>query len=76
MKVGPHRDVMVANPTHDPPTPLTNAASVYLQIPEARLLIADVDGHQSLLLSKCAYETDARFLADPKSVSSVTLCGK
>ena len=30
----------------------------------------------SLLLSKCAYETDARFLADPKSVSSVTLCGK
>ena len=76
LKVGPHRDVMVANPTHDPPTPLTNAVSVYLQIPEARLLIADVDGHQSLLLSKCAYETDARFLADPKSVSSVTLCGK
>ncbi len=67
---------MVANATHDPPTPLTNAVSVYLQIPEARLLIADVDGHQSLLLSKCAYETDARFLADPKSVSSVTLCGK
>jgi pimeloyl-ACP methyl ester carboxylesterase len=76
LKVGPHRDVMVANPTHDPPTPLTNAVSVYLQIPEARLLIADVDGHQSLLLSKCAYETDARFLADPKSVSSTTLCGK
>jgi hypothetical protein len=50
--------------------------SVYLQIPEARLLIADVDGHQSLLLSQCAYETEARFLADPKSVSSVTLCGK
>jgi hypothetical protein len=67
---------MVANTTHDPPTPLTNAVSLYLQIPEARLLIADVDGHQSLLLSKCAYEADARFLADPKSVSSVTLCGK
>jgi hypothetical protein len=76
LQVGPHRDVMVANPTHDPATPLTNAVSVYLQIPEARLLIADVDGHQSLLLSTCAYETDARFLADPKSVSSVTLCGK
>ena len=61
LKVGPHRDVMVANPTHDPPTPLTNAVSVYLQIPEARLLIADVDGHQSLLLSKCAYETARTF---------------
>jgi hypothetical protein len=47
-----------------------------MQIPEARLLIADVDGHQSLLLSKCAYETDARFLGDSKLVSSVTLCGK
>ena len=67
---------MVANPTHDPPTPLANAVSVCLQIPEARLLIADVDGHQSLPLSKCAYETQARFLADPKSVSSTTLCGK
>ena len=76
MKVGPHREVMVANPTHDPPTPLTNAVSIYLQIPEARLLIADVDGHQSMLLSTCAYETDVRFLADPKSVPSVALCGK
>lgn len=76
LKVEPNRDVMVSNPTHDPPTPLTNALSVYLQIPEARLLIADTDGHQSLVLSKCAYETAARFLADPKSVSSTTLCGK
>jgi hypothetical protein len=67
---------MVSNATHDPATPLANAVSVYLQIPEARLLIADVDGHQSMLLSKCAYETDTRFLANPKSVSSVTLCGK
>ena len=48
LKVGPRRDVMVANTTHDPPTPLANAVSLYLQIPEARLLIADVDGHQSL----------------------------
>jgi hypothetical protein len=72
----PRRDIVIANPTHDPATPLANAMSVYLQIPEARLLIADVDGHQSMLLSQCAYETDARFFADPKSVSSVTLCGK
>jgi pimeloyl-ACP methyl ester carboxylesterase len=76
LKVGPHRNVMVANPTHDPATPLANAVSVWLQIPEARLLIADVDGHQSLPLSKCAYEAQARFLADPGSVSSTTLCGK
>jgi hypothetical protein len=39
-------------------------------------LIADADGHQSLPLSKCAYEADARFLADPGSLSSTTLCGK
>jgi hypothetical protein len=67
---------MVSNATHDPPTPLANALSIYLQIPEARLLIADTDGHQSLVLSECAYETAARFLANPKSVSSTTLCGK
>jgi pimeloyl-ACP methyl ester carboxylesterase len=76
LKVGPHRNVMVSNPTHDPATPLANAASVWLQIPQARLLIADVDGHQSLPLSKCAYEAQARFLADPDAVSSTTLCGK
>jgi pimeloyl-ACP methyl ester carboxylesterase len=76
LKVGPHRNVMVSNATHDPATPLANAVSVWLQIPEARLLIADVDGHQTLPLSKCAYETEARFLDDPKSVSSTTLCAK
>lgn len=76
LTVGPHRDVMVANPTHDPATPLANAVSIWLQIPQARLLIADVDGHQSLPLSRCAYEAEARFLADPRSASSTTLCGK
>jgi hypothetical protein len=67
---------MVASATHDPPTPLANALAVYLQIPEARLTIADTDGHQALIVSKCAYETSARFLDDPESASSVTLCGK
>jgi hypothetical protein len=43
---------------------------------DVRLLIADVDGHQSLPLSKCAYDAEARFLADPDAVSSTTLCGK
>jgi pimeloyl-ACP methyl ester carboxylesterase len=76
LKVGPHQNVMVSNPTHDPATPLANALSVWLQIPRARLLIADVDGHQSLPLSSCAYEAEARFLVDPSSVSSTTVCGK
>jgi hypothetical protein len=76
LEVGPHPEVIVSNTTHDPPTPLANALSVYLQIPQARLLIADTDGHQALALSNCAYETAARFLDDPESVSSVTLCAK
>jgi pimeloyl-ACP methyl ester carboxylesterase len=76
LKVGPHRNIMVLNATHDPPTPLANALSISLQIPESRLVIADSDGHQALIVSQCAYEVAARFLADPKSVSSVTLCPK
>jgi hypothetical protein len=73
LDVGAHPNVMVANPTHDPATPLINALSVWLQIPQARLLIADVDGHQSLLLSECAYQGMARFLDDPSS-ATITLC--
>jgi hypothetical protein len=65
---------MVANGTHDPATPLINALSVWLQIPDARLLIADVDGHQSLAWSRCAFEAQLRFLVDPTSVSATTLC--
>jgi pimeloyl-ACP methyl ester carboxylesterase len=76
LQVGPHRNVMVLNATHDPPTPLANALSIYVQIPEARLLVADADGHQGLTVSKCAYETAARFLDDPEAVPSVTLCVK
>jgi hypothetical protein len=67
---------MVLNATHDPPTPFANAVSIWLQIPEARLGVADADGHQALILSKCAYENAARFFADPNSVPSITLCTK
>jgi len=74
LRVGPHPNVMVASPTHDPATPLINALSVWLQIPQARLLIADVDGHQSLILSACAFKAEARFLDDPTSVSTTTVC--
>jgi pimeloyl-ACP methyl ester carboxylesterase len=74
LQVGAHPNVMVANPAYDPQTPLINALAVWLQIPEARLLIADADGHQSLIFSRCAFEVQVRFLADPTSVSSTTLC--
>ncbi|HEY3911052.1 MAG TPA: alpha/beta hydrolase [Stellaceae bacterium] len=67
-------NVMVANNIHDPPTPLINALSVWLQIPDARLLIADSDGHQSLVWSRCAYEAQLRFLRDPRSAPATTLC--
>jgi pimeloyl-ACP methyl ester carboxylesterase len=76
LQVGLHRNVMVANPTHDPATPLTAALSVWMQIPDARLLIADVDGHQSLILSQCAYRTQLRFFGEVKAPESVTLCPK
>ena len=74
LDVASHPNVLVANPTHDPATPLINALSVWMQIPQARLLLADVGGHQSLLLSQCAYETMAGFLDDPSSVATTTLC--
>lgn len=74
LRVGLHPNVMVASPTHDPATPLANALSVWLQIPDARLLIADVDGHQSLILSKCAFEAEARFLQNPGLAGPTTLC--
>jgi pimeloyl-ACP methyl ester carboxylesterase len=76
LKVGLHPNVMVSNPAHDPATPLSNALSVWLQINLARLLIADVDGHQSLPQSKCTYEAVARFFAAPASTPQTTLCGK
>jgi len=74
LKVAPNRNVMVLNATHDPPTPLANALAIWLQIPSAKLAIADVDGHQAMVLSECAYDVARRFLANPESVGSVTLC--
>jgi pimeloyl-ACP methyl ester carboxylesterase len=74
LQVGPHPNVLVANPTHDPATPLVAAVAVWSQIPQARLLIADVDGHQSWPFSRCAFEAQVRFLADPSSLDSTTYC--
>jgi pimeloyl-ACP methyl ester carboxylesterase len=74
LQVGPHPNVLVANGTHDPATPLVAAVAVWLQIPQARLLIADVDGHQVLPVSRCAFETEVRFLSDPSSLPTTTFC--
>ena len=74
LQVGAHANVLVANPTHDPATALGNALALWLQIPEARLLIADVDGHEALALSRCAFEAQFRFLTDPASAPTVTIC--
>ena len=69
-----HPNVMVANTTHDSRTPLANALSIRLQIPDRHLPIADVDGHRSLISPHCAFAAVARFLADPRSVATTTPC--
>jgi pimeloyl-ACP methyl ester carboxylesterase len=74
--VGSHPNVMVMSPAYDPATPLVNALAVWLQIPQARLLIADVDGHQAWILSRCAFDAARRFLDDPSSTQRTTLCAK
>lgn len=74
LRVGAHPNVMVASATYDPPTPLTNALNVWLQIPEAKLLIAETDGHQALLASDCAFEVVLDFFLDPASVQPTTIC--
>jgi pimeloyl-ACP methyl ester carboxylesterase len=74
LQVGSHPNVMVANNTHDSQTPLINALSVWLQIPDARLVIADADGHQSFIWSQCAFQAQLAFLADPTSAPPTTIC--
>jgi pimeloyl-ACP methyl ester carboxylesterase len=74
LQVGPHPNVLVANGTHDPATPLVAGVAVWGQIPQARLLIADVDGHQVLPVSRCAFEAQVRFLSDPSSLPTTTFC--
>lgn len=76
LTVGPHANVMVASPAYDPATPLSSALAVWLQIPQARLLIAETDGHQSWLLSQCAFDAERRFLDNPSSTQRTTICAK
>ena len=58
---------------HNSQTRLVNALSIWVQIPYALLLIADVDGPQGLIYSRCAFAAVARFLDDPGSVATTTL---
>ena len=71
---GSYPNVLVANSTHDSSTALVNALSVWMQIPDSRLLISDVDGHQSVIWSRCAFESVLRFLGDPASAELTTIC--
>jgi pimeloyl-ACP methyl ester carboxylesterase len=71
---GSYPNVLVANAAYDPPTPPANAFRLWLQLPEARLLIADADGHQSWIVSRCAFEAQLRFLLDPASAPPYTIC--
>lgn len=74
LRVGWHRNVLVANPARDPSTALPNALAVHQQIPGSVLLIADADGHQTLVRSRCSYAAMEKFLNDPKSVPATILC--
>jgi pimeloyl-ACP methyl ester carboxylesterase len=74
LQISPHPNVLVATATYDPPTPLVSATSVWLQIPEAKLFIADTDGHQAFLVSRCAFEYVRDFLIDPTSAQPVDVC--
>jgi pimeloyl-ACP methyl ester carboxylesterase len=74
LQVGSHANVLVANSTHDSSTTLTNAVSIWSQIPDAHLMVADVDGHQSQFWSQCAYDKIHAFLLDPSSLQTTTFC--
>ena len=74
LRVGWHPNVMVANPTRDPSTALPNALAVHQQIPGSVLLLADVDGHQTLVRSQCSFDAMMKFWNDPKSVPATILC--
>jgi pimeloyl-ACP methyl ester carboxylesterase len=74
LHISPHPNVLVTTATYDPPTPFVSAVSVWQQIPEARLLIAETDGHQAMVVSRCAFEFVRDFLLDPLSAQPVSIC--
>ncbi len=74
LHTGRHRNVMVANPAHDTSTALPNALAVHQQIPGSVLVIADADGHQTLVRSQCSFDLMLKFWNDPASVLPTTIC--
>lgn len=74
LKVSRNARVLVSSNTHDPATPLINALAIWRQIPGARLLIADADGHQALPMSQCARDAYLRFFDRPHALPSLTWC--
>jgi alpha/beta hydrolase fold len=74
LSVHPTSRVLVGNDTHDPSTPLVNALSVWSEIGHAKLLIADTDGHQALVMSPCAAAAYLRFLDHPTTLPRLIRC--
>jgi hypothetical protein len=74
LQVGPHPNVMVANTTHDPATPLVGALAIQAQIPASRLLIAHADGHQAWAWSRCGFEAQLAFLDNPTAAPAFRAC--
>jgi pimeloyl-ACP methyl ester carboxylesterase len=74
LRISPHPNVLVTTATYDPPTPFVSAVSVWQQIPEARLLIAETDGHQAFNVSRCAFEFVRDFLLDPAAAQPISIC--
>jgi pimeloyl-ACP methyl ester carboxylesterase len=74
LQVGSHPNVLVANTTRDPATPLVGALAVQAQIPDSRLLIAHADGHQAWAWSRCGFETQLAFLDNPAAAPGFGVC--
>jgi alpha/beta hydrolase fold len=74
LQVGPHPNVLVANTTRDPATPLVGALAVQAQIPESHLLVVHADGHQAWAWSRCGFEAQLGFLDNPAAAPAFGTC--
>jgi pimeloyl-ACP methyl ester carboxylesterase len=74
LQVGSHPNVLVANTTRDPATPLVGALAVQAQIPDSHLLVVHADGHQAWAWSRCGFETQLRFLDNPAAAPAFGVC--
>src|SRR5207248_768375 len=74
LQVGAHPNVLVANTTHDPATPLVGALAVQAQIPDSHLLIVHADGHQAWAWSRCGFEAQRDFLDNPAAAPAFGVC--